>query len=188
MYTPGWAGPGTAPEGDLRVLIGNGTSSNSQPNSNSASVIVYRQASLAGVLAASAPRPGPGLMAITPAQFPPGEYPVGMDIWPADATIAPPTLLVATTAGRLLRFDLGTPAAPLAPAYRVFASSLGGGLNKVKAGVRAGVPYAFVTQAVSSGSGRILQFRAPTGSGSNPPIAAVTAAGVNKPDGLAVTQ
>jgi hypothetical protein len=171
--------------GDLLVLVGNDSSSNSQPNSNTASVLVYRQASLN-----SLPRSGPDLMAITPAQFPAGEYPVGMDVWPADAVITHPTLLVATSAGRVLRYDFSaTSCAPAAaPCYKVFASNLGSGLNKLKVGARNGVPYAFVTQTITGSTGRIVQLAAPTGTGSNPPIATVTVAGVNSPNGIVVTQ
>ncbi|MBS0394496.1 MAG: hypothetical protein JSR54_07695 [Proteobacteria bacterium] len=181
--TGGWAA------GDLVVLVGNGSSSKSQPNSNQASVLVYRQAALASVLATGTPLLGPDHLALSPAQFPGGEYPTGMDVWPADAAITHPTLLVSTTAGRLLRFDLGAAGAAVAPTYTVFASNLGSGLNKVRVQVRSGVPIALVSQAVSGTAGRILEFQAPAAgsTGTNPPINTVTT-GVNTPDGLAVTR
>jgi hypothetical protein len=113
-----------------------------------------------------------------------------MDVWPADPAsgYAHPTLIVSTTAGRLLRFDLGAPGAPVAPTYKPFASGLGSGLNKVRVQVRSGVPYAFVTQTISGSTGGILEFKGQPASytGSNPPINTITT-GVNSPDGLAAT-
>jgi hypothetical protein len=66
---------------------------------------------------------------------------------------------------------------------QVFASGLGGGLQKVKVGPQSGVPYAFASQALSTG-GRILKLGAPGSSATNLIGVAATA---QSPDGLVVT-
>jgi hypothetical protein len=170
--------------GDLLVLVGNGSSSNSQNNTNDADVLVYKAGSVAKVLGLSGPLSQPDAIILNPKQFPNGEYPVGMDFWPADALVAHPTLLIATTAGRVLRFDFSVSGKTLTPTMQVFASGLGSGLNKLKVTTQQGVPYAYLTQAL--GTGQILQLGAPAKAGTNNLIGTATS-GVNSPDGLAVT-
>jgi len=174
--------------GDLLVLVGNGSSSNAQPNTNDADVLVYRAASIAGVLAGQGPRNGPDQVILAPSQFPAGEFPLGMDFWPPDAISANTTLLLTTTAGRILRYDFSAPAGVVvATLKQVFASGLGSGLHKVKVGLQFEVPYAYVTQAPSKSSGRILQLGAPVIPGTTNLIGAATQ-GVNSPDGLSVAR
>ena len=174
--------------GDLLVLVGNGSNSNSQKNTNDADVLVYRAASIGAVLSGAGPRTGPDAIMLAPGQFPAGEYPTGMDFWPADSLLAHPTLLLATTAGRILRYDFTASSSGAVPSLvQVFASGLGGGLKKLKTGLQLGVPYAFVSQTLSGGTGQILKFGAPPSSGGNNLIGAATQ-GVTTPDGLAVTR
>ncbi len=172
--------------GDLLVLVGNDSSSNSQKNSNDANVLVYSQQSLASVLGGGGPRSGPDGTIINPAQFPSGEFPTGLDFWPPDSQLSRSTLLVATNAGRILRFDFGAVAGAM-PSSTVFASGLGTGLHKLKVGLQLEVPYAFLTQLPSSGSGQILQVAAPTSSGATNVVALVNQ-GVNSPNALAVAR
>lgn len=173
--------------GDLLVLVGNGSSSNSQTNSNDANVLLYSQQSIASVLGGGGPRSGPDANIISPTQFPSGEYPTGLDFWPQDLQISRSTLLVATNAGRILRFDFSAVAGAIVPSSTVFASGLGAGLHKLKVGLQLEVPYAFLTQLPSSGSGRILQVAAPTISGATNVVSMVNQ-GVNSPDALAVAR
>jgi hypothetical protein len=179
--TAAWA------SGDLLVLVGNGSSSNSQKNSNDANVLRYTASTIASVLNGGGAHTGPDAVIINPGQFPAGEYPTGMDVWPADALVSHPTLLTTTTAGRLLRFDFSASGKTVVPTLLpVFASGLGSGLNKVKVGQRLGVPYAFVSQALSSSSGAILQLAAPATPGTTNLIGTATQS-VQSPDALAVT-
>ncbi len=174
--------------GDLLVLVGNASNSNSQKNTNDADVLVYRAASIGAVLGGAGPRTAPDAIVLAPAQLPAGEYPTGMDFWPADSLLAHPTLLIATTAGRILRYDFTASSAGAVPSLaQVLASGLGGGLNKLKTGLQLGVPYAFVSQTLSGGTGQVLKFGAPPSSGGNNLIGAATQ-GVTSPDGLAVTR
>lgn len=173
--------------GDLLVLLGNDSSSNSQNNSNDANVLVYSQQSVASVLGGGGPRSGPDATIINPTQFPSGEFPTGLDFWPPDSQISASTLLVATNAGRILRFDFSTVAGAIVPSLTVFASGLGAGLHKLKVGLQLEVPYAFLTQLPSSGSGQILQIGAPTSSGATNVVGAVNQ-GVNSPNALAVAR
>jgi hypothetical protein len=171
--------------GDLLVLVGNDSSSNSQNNTNDADVLVYSQQSIASVLGGGGPRRGPDATIITPAQFPSGEFPTGLDFWPPDSQINHSTLLVATNAGRILRFDFGA-AAGATLNSTVFASGLGTGLHKLKVGLQLEVPYAFLTQQPSSGSGQILQIGAPPSPGATNVVGTVK--GVNSPNALAVAR
>jgi hypothetical protein len=179
--------PGVWNQGDLLVLVGNNSNSKSQNNTNDADVLVYSAISIAGVLGGGGPLTQPDHIILTPGQFPAGEYPTGMDFYPPD-TLVPTraTLLVTTSAGRILRFDF---IAGGAPTVRVFASGLGSNLNKVKVALQLGVASAYVTQGPvdKHSTGQILQFGAPTNGGKNNLLGSVTGAGVNNPDGLAVS-
>ena len=169
---PGWSG------GDLLVLVGNGSSSGSQNNTNDADVFVYHATTtLARALAGTAAA-GPDLVLLNPSQFPPGEFPTGFDAWPPGASGSSATILIATNMGRVLDYSFG---AGLTPSYTVFASGLGSGFNKLRVGAQMGLPVVFVTQSTTSG-GRILEFGAAGGA----PIGIVTT-GVNNPDGIAAT-
>ena len=151
-------------------------------SSGGATVLVYSQAAIAGVLnKPSVPLSGPTSVLISSFS---GEKPTGIDVWPADATY--PTsghgvsLLVPTTDGRVMRFDSSTGAFTTD-----FANGLGAGLLKIKVGTYSTFPYAFIAQSLP-GTGRILQFGAPPASGANNPLSSVST-GVNNPQGLAVT-
>lgn len=142
-------------------------------------VLVYSQAAIAGVLAnPGKPLSGPTGIAVAPSLLR-GTLPIGMDVWPADATHGV-SLLLTTVGGRVMRFDSGNNALTAD-----FATGLGFGLQRVKVGTYSTVTYAFVAQ-YTPGSGRILQFGAPPPSGSNAPLAALST-GANDPQGLAVT-
>jgi hypothetical protein len=168
--------------GDLLVLVGN----KSWPqNGNVSELVVYRAASISSVLSGGGPRGAPDLTLITNSQFPNTEFPTGMDFWPADAQVNHSTLLVATTAGRVLRYDFDP--MTLAPSFQVFASNLGIGLQKIKVGLQLEVPYAFATQVLTGLTGRILQLGAPTSPGTTNLIGSATQ-GVLEPDGLAVAR
>ncbi len=97
--------------GDLVVLVG---------DLSDARVIVYSQAAIAGVLATGKALSGPTSTAVPWSKFAPlWAVPIGMDLWPADATHGP-SLLITTTDGRILRFDTA------ADAFAAnFASGLG---------------------------------------------------------------
>jgi hypothetical protein len=160
--------------GDVLVLL-NG-------NSGGASVLVYSQAAIAGVLNhPSVPLTGPTSVLI--GSFA-GEKPSGIDLWPADTTYPASghgvSVLVPTASGRVMRFDSSTGAF-----VTDFADGLGSGLLKIKVGTYSTFPYAFLAQS-TPGTGRILQFGAPPASGANNPLSSVST-GVNNPQGLAVT-
>ena len=161
-------------QGDVLVLI--------NASSGGATVLVYSQAAIAGVLnKPSVPLSGPTSVLISSFS---GEKPTGIDVWPADATY--PTsghgvsLLVPMTDGRVMRFDSSTGAFTTD-----FANGLGAGLLKIKVGTYSTFPYAFIAQSLP-GTGRILQFGSPPASGANNPLSSVST-GVNNPQGLAVT-
>jgi YVTN family beta-propeller protein len=157
--------------GDLVVLVG---------DTNEARVIVYSQAAITNVINGGGPIAGPTSTAVAQSLFRgEGAVPVGMDLWPGDATHGV-SLLFTTADGRILRFDSSRN-----EFVANFAAGLGLGLQKIKVGTYASTPYAFVTQ-LSLFSGAILQFGAPPSSGSNRPLATVRK-GVNEPEGLAVT-
>ena len=171
---------------DLLVLVG------SKNNANSAELIAYRANSIAQVLAGNGPRSGPDAVLIGSSQFPANEFPTGFDFWPADALVDHPTILVATTAGRVLRYDFSvdpSTGAITPTLVQVFASGLGSGLQKIKVGLQLEVPYAFVTQTPPKSSGQILQLGAPTASHPTNVIGVATQqAGVNGADALAVAR
>jgi hypothetical protein len=161
-------------QGDVLVLI--------NASSGGATVLVYSQAAIAGVLNKPAvPLSGPTSVLISSFS---GEKPTGIDVWPADATYPASghgvSLLVPMTDGRVMRFDSSTGAFTTD-----FANGLGAGLLKIKVGTYSTFPYAFIAQSLP-GTGRILQFGAPPASGPNSFLASVTT-GVNNPQGLAVT-
>src|ERR1700683_3581155 len=167
--------------GDLLVLVG---------DSFDARLTVYQQKAIYGtntngvINSGGLPVTGPSS---TPIPF--SKFialladPFGMDIWPANATAGTNTAVLFTTIdGRILRFDtvqdkfIGN-----------FANSPGPGLQKLRVGTYANVPYAFVAQVLAKGTGQILAFAAPPAPpAANKPLAAVTS-GVLNPIGLAVS-
>jgi uncharacterized protein YjdB len=161
-------------QGDILVLV--------NADAGGASVLVYSQAAIAGVLNhPSVPLTGPTSILINSFA---GEKPSGIDLWPADTTYPASghgvSLLLPTASGRVMRFDSSTGAF-----VTDFADGLGAGLLKIKVGTYSTFPYAFVAQS-TPGTGRILQFGAPPASGANAPLSSVST-GVNNPQGLAVT-
>ncbi|HEY2274606.1 MAG TPA: hypothetical protein VGH61_03805, partial [Steroidobacteraceae bacterium] len=168
--------------GDLLVL---GSSKNA---SNKCVLFVYRAASVQSVLSGAGGRNGPDVVLMLPGQFTFGGNPVGMDFWPPDSVDSNPTLLVTTTAGQVLRLDFTSGTGGFAPTLvEVFATGLGGGLQKVKEGLYLEAPYAFVTQTLAGNTGQILQFGAPVSSGVTNLIGIATQ-GVESPDALAVAR
>jgi len=163
--------------GDLLVLVG---------DSFDARLIVYSAGKIysGGLLATHGlPLPGPTTTAIPWAKFL-GQLaaPFGMDLWPANTSLgADAGVLFTTIDGRILRFDTVQN-----KFVSDFADRLGAGLQKLKVGSYANVPYAFVAQLAVNGKGQILAFAAPTGSSANKPLAAVSQ-GVMNPVGLAVS-
>jgi len=156
--------------GDVLVL-GNDTSS---PR-----VLVYSQASIAGLLAHPGHQLGGSTSTAVASSLLLGTSPIGMDIWPADATHGV-SLLFSTLGGRVMRFDSGSNTMSAD-----FASGLGAGLQRVKVGTYSTVTYAFVSQYTNH-NGKLLQFGAPPASGANTPLATLST-GTNDPQGLAVT-
>jgi hypothetical protein len=167
--------------GDLLVLVG---------DSFDARLTVYQQKAIYGnntngvIATGGLPAKGPSS---TPIPF--SKFialladPFGMDIWPANVSAGTNTAVLFTTIdGRILRFDtvqnkfIGN-----------FANSVGPGLQKLRVGTYANVPYAFVAQVLAKGTGQILAFAAPPAPpAANKPLAAVTS-GVLNPIGLAVS-
>jgi sugar lactone lactonase YvrE len=145
-------------------------------------VLVYSQQAIAGVLAKpTKPLTGPTSTAITATRMLGFlAIPLGMDIWPADATHGT-SLLISTLDGRIVRYDTSTQ-----NFTSNFATGLGLGLAKIKTGISANVPYLFVAQAGLLSTGSILQFGAPPASGANKPLATLTK-GVKEPLDLAIT-
>jgi hypothetical protein len=153
-----------ASAGDLLVLVG-----------TPSSVLVYASADIQGVIAGAGPT-APARTLISSAQFPGGMAPGGMDFWPADNS-----LLITTASGTILRYSF---TATSAIRGADFAVGLGNGKFKVKTGLQASAPYAFVA---NNNGGEILKFGAPPeGGGANPPLATVTS-GVQRPQGLAAS-
>jgi len=167
--------------GDLLLLVGNKNATSNQ-NTNDDDVYLYRAATLARILGGSGPVSAPDQVLINGMQFPNKEYGLGMDFWPGDSFDGNPTLLVLTTAGRILRYDFTSSGPTL---VQVFASGLGGGLRKLKVGLQLENGYAYVTQALAGNAGQILQFAAPVNPGTNNLIGSASQ-GVMSPDGLAV--
>lgn len=156
-------GSNAAAAGDLLVLT-----------SSPATVLVYSAASIQTVLN-GAGQVSPTRTLISTAQFPAGVSPGGMDFWPIDNS-----LLITTGNGVVLRYSF---TATSATRGADFTSGLGNGKFKVKTGLSAGIPYAFVAD---NNGGDILKFGAPPATGSNPPLATITA-GVQHPQGLAAS-
>lgn len=150
--------------GDLLVLVG-----------SPAAVLVYGGADIEGVIAGAGPI-SPVRTLISSAQFPAGVAPGGMDFWPTDSS-----LLITTATGTILRYSF---TATTAIRGADFATGLGNGKYKVKTGVQASAPYAFVA---NNNGGEILKFGTPpAGGGANPALATVTS-GVQRPQGLAAS-
>jgi hypothetical protein len=144
-----------------------------------ARVMVYSQAAIQSVLAnPGKPLNNPTSIAVS-ASLLRGTLPIGMDIWPADATHGV-SLLLSTLGGRVMRFDsaAGAMAAD-------FASGLGVGLERIKVGTYSTLTYAFVSQ-FTPGRGQILQLGAPPASGANLPLASLST-GNKDPLGLATS-
>jgi hypothetical protein len=142
-------------------------------------VLVYSSAAIQGLLANHIRELGnPTSIAIAPSLLR-GTLPIGMDIWPADATHGV-SLLLTTLGGRVMRFDSGSGAMAAD-----FASGLGFGLQRVKVGTYSTLTYAFVSQ-FTPGSGKILQFGAPPASGANLPLTSLST-GNKDPQGLGVS-
>lgn len=153
-----------AAAGDLLVLSG-----------DPATVFVYSAAGLKSVID-GAGAISPNRVLISSTQFPAGVSPGGMDFWPIDNS-----LLVTTAAGTVLRYSFTTNDASRAPD---FTTQLGNGKFKIRTGLEAAVPYAFVA---NNNGGNILKFGAPPPQGgSNPPLAIVTS-GVQRPQGIAAS-
>jgi hypothetical protein len=155
--------------GDVLILV----------NDSNPRVLVYSQASIAGLLAHPGHQLGSPTSTAVASSLLNGTSPVGMDIWPADATHGV-SLLFATLDGRVMRFDSGAGAMSAD-----FASGLGAGLQRIKVGTYSTVTYAFVSQYTTH-NGKILQFGAPPASGANTPLATLST-GINDPQGLAAT-
>jgi hypothetical protein len=156
--------------GDVLVLVND----NFNPR-----VLVYSRAAIAGVLANPGHELGSPTSTAVASSLLHGTLPIGMDIWPADATHGV-SLLFSTLDGRVTRFDSGAGAMSAD-----FASGLGVGLQRIKVGTYSTVTYAFVSQYTTH-NGKILQFGAPPASGANTPLSTLST-GANDPLGLAVT-
>jgi hypothetical protein len=165
--------------GDLLVLVG---------DSLDARLTVYSKAKIYGLntngaIATNAlPMSGPSSIAIPFLSFLEQlALPFGMDIFPATTPGTDTSVLFTTIDGRVLRFDTFQN-----KFVSHFASGLGLGLQKLKVGMYANVPYAFVAQLGARNTGQILAFGAPPASGANTPLARVSM-GVMDPVGLAVS-
>jgi Bacterial Ig-like domain (group 2) len=144
-----------------------------------ARVMVYSRAAVQTVLAnPSQPLNNPTSIAVGPSLLR-GTLPIGMDIWPADATHGV-SLLLSTLGGRVMRFDSASGAMAAD-----FASGLGLGLERIKVGTYSTLTYAFVSQ-FTPGRGQILQLGAPPASGANLPLASLST-GNKDPQGLATS-
>ena len=144
-----------------------------------ARVMVYSQAAIQSLLAnPGKPLNSPTSTAVSPSLLR-GTLPIGMDVWPADATHGV-SLLLTTVGGRVLRYDSGS-----AAMTADFAGGLGFGLQRIKVGTYSTLTYAFVSQ-FTPGHGKILQFGAPPASGANLPLASLST-GNKDPQGLAVS-
>ena len=141
--------------------------------------LVYSQASIAGLLANPGHELGSPTSTAVASSLLRGTLPVGMDIWPADATHGV-SLLLTTLGGRVMRFDSGSGAMTAD-----FASGLGLGLERIKVGTYSTLTYAFVSQ-FTPGRGKILQLGAPPASGANLPLASLST-GNKDPQGLATS-
>jgi hypothetical protein len=164
--------------GDLLVLVG---------DSFDARLLVYSHAQLytsGGLINLHAlPLSGPSSTPIPWAKFLAElAAPFGMDLWPANTTLGTNAAVLFTTIdGRILRFDTVQN-----KFITDFADRLGPGLQKIRVGSYANIPYAFVAQLEAKNTGQILVFGAPPASGANNPLAAVSK-NVMNPVGLALT-
>jgi hypothetical protein len=163
--------------GDLLVLVG---------DSFDARLLVYSHAQLytsGGLINLHAlPLSGPNSTPIPWAKFLAElAAPFGMDLWPATTPGTNASVLFTTIDGRILRFDTVQN-----KFVTDFADRLGPGLQKIRVGSYANIPYAFVAQLEAKNTGQILVFGAPPASGANNPLAAVSK-NVMNPVGLAVT-
>jgi hypothetical protein len=140
--------------------------------------MVYSKEAIRGVLTTSKPLNNPTSIAVSSSLLR-GTLPIGMDIWPADATHGV-SLLLTTVGGRIMRFDSGDGAMAAD-----FASGLGLGLERIRVGTYSTLTYAFVSQ-FTPGRGRILQFGGPPASGANSPLASLST-GNKDPQGLATS-
>jgi hypothetical protein len=145
--------------GDLLVLT-----------SSPGSVLVY-----SGSGGGNGPLPPPPNQLLTPTTLitlPVGTIPGGLAFWPGDITLSGSTLLITTTRGTILQYDLA------AGTNGTFTSGLGNGQFKVKTGIQFGTPYAYVA---NNNGGDILRFSA------GGQAAGTITSGVQHPQGLAVT-
>jgi hypothetical protein len=168
--------------GDLLLLIG------SKNKANSAELTVYRQATIQRILSGGAAATAPDAVLIPATGFPSGEFPLGFDFWPSTSAGGHTTIMIDTTAGRVLQYDFT--AHGVAPGFPVpYVSGLGSALQKLKVGLYLEVPFAFVT-STTPGSGQILQLGVPVNAppGTPPGVVGVANVGTNAPDGLAVAR
>ena len=118
--------------------------------------------------------------------------PFGMDLCPGNSALCPnASVLFTTIDGRILSFDTVQD-----KFVTDIADRRGAGLQKIKVGSYANVPYAFVTQLEVNNTGQILAFGPPPHSGpaNNTPLATVSKIAVSNtsttpvrnPMGLAV--
>jgi hypothetical protein len=129
---------GAVSAGDLLVL-----------SSDPAKLFAYSADRIQQVISGGA-TVSPSRILLTPSQFGSNAAGSGMDFWRADNT-----LLVTTTAGRILRFSFADETVASLPD---FATGLGQGTFKIRSGVEGGIPFAVVTDTKG---GKILKFGAP---------------------------
>jgi len=145
---------------------------NSQNNTNDANVLVYRAASIGAVLGGSGPRSAPEPDPHQPQPvFRRGEFPLGMDFWPPDALSGNTTLLLTTTAGRILRFDFNAAGGRCGPDSEAGFRERSG-QRPAQAQGRPGIRDSLRVRdarRLGAGSGRILQFGAPVTPGTTKP-------------------
>lgn len=178
---PSGSSPAAWNAGDVLVLVEAGSNSRVMVYSKS---LIYQSN---GALATSTfPLNQSIPTAVTGAQFAAKHaLPVGMDIWPADATHGV-SLLFTTSDTRILRIDTSVNAF-----VKDFVDDcklgLGLVLNKIKVATIATIPYAFVAEPGSPSGGQIQQYGTPPAKkGPNNPIATVSQS-VGSPLGLAVS-
>jgi hypothetical protein len=114
--------------------------------SSPATVLVYSNANVQNVLNGGGPI-SPSRTLISSAQFPAGVAPGGMDFWPVDNS-----LLITTASGTVLRYSFTATSPVRGPD---FATGLGNGKFKVRTGIEATLPFAFLA---NNNGGEILKF------------------------------